>query len=93
MEFDDISAREMPHSIEAEQTVLGAVLLDSDLLGTVMNYVKPESFYVSKHRELFSIILRQFTLGVNSDIITVLNEAVQEGISRTPHRARNILGQ
>lgn len=53
MEFDDISAREMPHSIEAEQTVLGAVLLDSELLGTVMNYVKPESFYVSKHRELF----------------------------------------
>ena len=39
MEFDDISAREMPHSIEAEQTVLGAVLLDSELLGTVMNYV------------------------------------------------------
>mgnify|MGYP000396003761 CR=1 FL=1 len=37
MEFDDISAREMPHSIEAEQTVLGAVLLDSELLGTVMN--------------------------------------------------------
>ena len=65
MEFDDISAREMPHSIEAEQTVLGAVLLDSELLGTVMNYVKPESFYVSKHRELFSIILRQFTLGVS----------------------------
>ena len=32
MEFDDISTREMPHSIEAEQTVLGAVLLDSELL-------------------------------------------------------------
>ena len=92
MEFDDISAREMPHSIEAEQTVLGAVLLDSELLGTVMNYVKPESFYVSKHRELFSIILRQFTLGVNSDIITVLNEAVQEGIFEDSASGKEYLG-
>ena len=80
MDFDDIAGREMPHSVEAEQTVLGAVLLDSELLGTVMNYVKPESFYVSKHRQLFSIIIRLFTLGVDSDIITVLNEAVREGI-------------
>ena len=80
MDFDDIAGREMPHSVEAEQTVLGAVLLDSELLGTVMNYVKPESFYVSKHRQLFSIIIRLFTLGVDSDIITVLDEAVREGI-------------
>ncbi len=80
MELEDIAGREMPHSVEAEQTVLGAVLLDSELLGTVMNYVKAESFYVSKHRELFGIILRLFTLGVNSDIITVLDEAVREGV-------------
>ncbi|MBQ7784068.1 MAG: replicative DNA helicase, partial [Oscillospiraceae bacterium] len=63
MEFDEIAGREMPHSVEAEQTVLGAVLLDSDLLAQVMNYVKPESFYISKHRQLFAIILRLFTLG------------------------------
>lgn len=80
MDFDEIAGREMPHSIEAEQTVLGAVLMDSELLSTVMNYVKPESFYVSKHRDLYSIILRLFSLGVDSDIITVLDEAVREGI-------------
>ncbi len=80
MEFDEIAGREMPHSVEAEQTVLGAVLLDSDLLAQVMNYVKPESFYISKHRQLFAIILRLFTLGVSSDIITVLDEAVREGV-------------
>lgn len=80
MDFDDIAGREMPHSVEAEQTVIGAVLMDSELLSQVMNYVKPESFYVTKHRQLFAIILRLFTLGVDSDIITVLNEAVREGI-------------
>ncbi len=83
MDYNDLSMgsmSELPHSLEAEQTVLGAVLIDSEVLTTVMQYVKPESFYVSKHRELFAIILRQFTLGTDIDIITVLNEAVRENI-------------
>lgn len=80
MEFDEIAAREMPHSVEAEQTVLGAVLTDPDLLSTVMNYLKSESFYVDKHKKLYSIILRLFSVGTESDIITVLDEAVREGV-------------
>ena len=45
MEFDDISAREMPHSIEAEQTVLGAVLLDSELLLSLIHISEPTRPY------------------------------------------------
>ncbi|MGN1090504.1 MAG: replicative DNA helicase, partial [Huintestinicola sp.] len=91
MDFDELAGREMPHSIEAEQTVLGAVLMDSELLSTVMNYVKPESFYVSKHRDLFAIIMRLFTLGVDSDIITVLDEAVREGIFESSSAGKEYL--
>lgn len=80
MEFSDFSSRDLPYSLEAEQTVLGAVLLDKEVLPTVMNYIKSDSFYVSKHKDLFAIIIRLFTLGVDADIITVLNEAVDEGI-------------
>ncbi len=91
MEFDEIAGREMPHSVEAEQTVLGAILMDPDLLGTVMNYIKPESFYIKNHRDLFSIIVRLFSLGVNSDIITVLDEAVREGIFETSAAGKEYL--
>jgi replicative DNA helicase len=80
MELSDFSSRDLPYSLEAEQTVLGAVLLDSEVLSTVMNYIKPDSFYVTKHKDLFAVIIRLFTLGVNADIITVLNEAVKENI-------------
>ncbi len=79
MDFD-ISSAELPYNLEAEQTVLGALLLDPESLSVAMNYIKPESFYVSKHRDLFAIIIRLFSLGVNADIITVINEAVKEGI-------------
>lgn len=79
MDFD-ISSTELPYNLEAEQTVLGALLLDPEAITLAMNYIKPESFYVSKHRDLFAIIIRLFTLGVNADIITVINEAVKDGI-------------
>ncbi|MDE5993761.1 MAG: replicative DNA helicase [Oscillospiraceae bacterium] len=79
MDFD-INSAELPYNLEAEQTVLGALLLDPESLSVAMNYIKPESFYVSKHRDLFAIIIRLFSLGVNADIITVINEAVKDGI-------------
>lgn len=71
---------ELPYNLEAEQTVLGALLLDPESLSVAMEYIKPDSFYVTKHRDLFAIIIRLFTLGVNADIITVINEAVKDGI-------------
>lgn len=91
MEYSDLAAHEMPHSVEAEQTVLGAVLLDPEQLPSVMNYIKPESFYVSKHRDLYGIILRQFTLGVDSDIITVVDEAVRENVFESPEAGKSYL--
>lgn len=71
---------ELPYNLEAEQTVLGALLLDPESISVAMTYIKPDSFYVTKHRDLFSIIIRLFTLGVNADVITVINEAVKENI-------------
>ena len=44
MDFNDFSQRELPYSLEAEQTVLGALLIDPDVLSTVLEYIKPESF-------------------------------------------------
>ncbi|MCI5751641.1 MAG: replicative DNA helicase [Oscillospiraceae bacterium] len=80
MELSDIAAREMPHSVEAEQTVLGAVLMDPDQLSVAMDHVKAESFYVKIHRQIFSIIVRRFGMGETADIITVLDDAVREGV-------------
>lgn len=80
MEFNDFVQRELPYSLEAEQTVLGALLLEPDVMTTVLQHVKAESFYNDKHRDLFSIIIRMFSMGQKADLITVLNEAVDEGV-------------
>lgn len=92
MDFD-INSTELPYNLEAEQTVLGALLLNPESLTLAMNYIKPDSFYVTKHRDLFAVIIRLFTLGVNADIITVINEAVRDGIFESSTSAKEYLAK
>lgn len=82
---------ELPHSIEAEQSVLGSILIDSNVLSSVLEKIKPESFYNEQHRELFSIMVRMFSDGSKSDVITVLNEALALRIFETAQEGRNYL--
>ena len=87
----DIIGRELPYSIEAEQTVIGALLLSPESLPTAILHLKPESFYVASHRELFAIILRMFSNNEPADIVTVINEAVSAGVFETAAMARTYL--
>lgn len=87
----ELIGRELPYSIEAEQTVLGALLLDRDCLPTVIARLKPECFYRDQHRAIYSIVLRMFSNGAPADIITVINEAVSEGVFETAAMAKTYL--
>lgn len=90
MDFD-INSTELPYNLEAEQTVLGALLIDPESITRAMDYIKPDSFYVTKHRDLFAVMIRQFTLGVKTDIITVIDEAVRENIFESSSSAKEYL--
>ena len=72
----------LPANNEAEQSVLGAVLLDSECLNRILDIVRPEYFYNENHREIFSAMHRLFRAGSPVDIITVLNELVGIGVFR-----------
>lgn len=87
----DMVGRELPYSIEAEQTVLGALLLSPEQLPTAIEHLKPESFYKEQHREIYAIILRMFSNNEPSDIVTVVNEAVSTGVFETAAMARTYL--
>ena len=70
----------LPFNNEAEQSVLGAVLLDAECLNRILDIVRPEYFYNENHREIFSAMHRLFRAGSPVDIITVLNELVGIGV-------------
>ncbi|MCI9679500.1 MAG: hypothetical protein HFF77_11160, partial [Oscillospiraceae bacterium] len=46
MAGDDLLSRQMPHSLEAEQAALGAMLIDADCIKDVMDKLVPEDFYI-----------------------------------------------
>ena len=81
----------MPYSLDAEQTILGAILIDSDSLGTVLESIKPECFYIEQHRALFSIMAGMSASGNHVDAVTVLDKAVAAHIFETASEGRNYL--
>ena len=87
----DVLGRELPFSQEAEEAVIGGILLDPGCLPKVMEILKPESFYRPQHQQLFSIIMRMFSNGTNEDIITVIDEAVTMGIFESSAMAKTYL--
>jgi replicative DNA helicase len=91
METDNLAFFDMPHSVEAEQAVLGGILTDRECLATVIDLLKAEYFYIGKHRALFEICLRQFTVGTDTDVVTVLNEAVASKVFESDAAGREYL--
>jgi len=59
-----------PHSLEAEQSVLGALLFDNDAMDRITD-LRAEHFYRYDHRIVFECVARLIVSGRNADVITV----------------------
>lgn len=77
----DLSALGMvpPHNIEAEQAVLGCMLLDSDVIPTVTELIRSSDFYREDHREICEAIIDIVEKAGPVDIITVAEQLQQRG--------------
>ncbi|MGN0591905.1 MAG: replicative DNA helicase [Ruminococcus sp.] len=89
-ELTDVNT-ELPFSLEAEQTILGAVLTEPSVLSVVLEKIKPDSFFHEQHKALFQIIVQMFTSGEKADVITVLNAAMQQHLFDTTQEGRAYL--
>ncbi len=84
----------LPYSLEAEQSVLGGLLLDPDCIAEVMQYLpKPEVFYRRQHQELYSVLLGMFGMNRTIDFITVLDEVVRAAVFDSQDNAKMYLVQ
>lgn len=68
-----------PHNLEAEQAVLGCMLLDGEVIPTVMEILKSDDFYREDHREIFESIMDLFDRAQPIDIITVSERLSHRG--------------
>ena len=88
-----LSNRELPHSIEAEQSVLGAIISQPSVLPDVIELIKPEYFYNEQHKALYSIMLQMNSMSLPVDIVTVLNEAEKQHIFESPAEGKRYLAE
>ena len=68
-----------PHSTEAEQSVLGSLLLDKELLPDIAGKLNSEDFYMEQHREIFEAILDLYEQNKPVDLITVSEQLTKRG--------------
>lgn len=78
----------LPFSLEAEQSVLGAVLLDFSCISDLLDTIKPDSFYRKIHKEIFSVMLKMFTSGTTADFVTILEEVKRIKIFQSDEDAK-----
>ena len=79
--MDDLLGRQLPHSVEAEQAVLGAMLIDTRCIPDVVEFLRPEDFYLTQNRHIFETIYSMFTLSQTIDPITVLDQLTVRGLA------------
>jgi len=69
----------LPFSLEAEQSVLGAILLDPSCIISVADILKADNFYLPSHKEIYSIMWNMFSFNRKIDTVTVLEELKKTG--------------
>jgi len=63
-----------PQNIEAEQSILGAILIDNDALPKALEILDPEDFYKQPHRKIFNVMIELFEKSEPIDMITLTDD-------------------
>ncbi len=71
--------KDIPKNIEAEEALLGSLLIDPDVITHVADLIDPEDFYLARHGEIFDVIRRLFNQGEPVDFVTVTEELARRG--------------
>ena len=77
---EQLMARQQPHDLDAEQSVLGSILIDSRCITDVIGVVYPEDFYLQQNQEIFKVIYTMFNLSQPIDPVTVLAKMRELGV-------------
>ncbi len=81
----------LPYSLDAEQAVLGSIIVDSGLISSVTDKLHPEHFHIQRHKELFAVMSQMFITGQQMDIITIIEHSLRQSVFETQDEARAYL--
>ncbi len=76
---DSLKDKVLPNNQDAEQAVLGALLLNWGAMSDVISKLKPERFYATRNQIIFEALTKLFAKNIQGDTISLLNELTVEG--------------
>ncbi|AFZ21786.1 replicative DNA helicase [Allocoleopsis franciscana] len=71
LSFSAFSNALPPQNVDAEESILGGILLDPEAMGRVADVLRPEAFYINTHKEIYKAILALHTQGKPVDLMSV----------------------
>ena len=77
---EELLSRQAPQSLEAEQAVLGSILIDSRCVADVIGILRPEDFYLQQNRDIYQTIYTMFNFSQTIDPVTVLDKMREIGV-------------
>ncbi|MBQ9933483.1 MAG: replicative DNA helicase [Ruminiclostridium sp.] len=77
---ESLLLRQIPHSVEAEQAVLGAMLIDPRCIPDVVESLTGDDFYLRANREIYETIYTMFNFSTTIDPVTVLDQMKLTGV-------------
>lgn len=72
LNFQAYSDRLPPQNIDAEEAILGGILLDPEAISRVADLVRPEAFYLTAHQEIYRTMLALQNQGLPTDLMSVM---------------------
>ena len=78
--FESYSDRLPPQNIDAEEAILGGILLDPEAIGRVIDTLRPEAFYIGAHQEIYRAALALFAQGQPTDLMRIATWLRDNGV-------------
>ncbi len=75
--FDGVK---LPYSVEAEQAVLGSIIIDPKCITEIAVSMKAEFFYIPQHREIYSALSSMYELSQTIDFVSLLEKLKKNGV-------------
>ncbi|MCR5136427.1 MAG: replicative DNA helicase [Oscillospiraceae bacterium] len=78
--MDELLGKKVPYSAQAEQAVIGSLLIDPDCIPAVMEKLRADEFYVRLNRDIYETVYSMFAYGITTDPVTILDQMRVRGV-------------
>ncbi len=72
--------KKMPFSLEAEQSVLGSIIIDPECFNEIASLIKSDDFYLDSHKEIYLAMQDLFLQSRTIDVVTLIDSLVKRGV-------------